>query len=86
MASQDVLLAQANSCFVDEQYEEALVLYNQAANTTTPSADLLLKRSACNSKLFFITGQPLVFANVCPALFIFPIDFVSTILTLLIIG
>eukprot|EP01120_Amphizonella_sp_Union-15-10_P013532 TRINITY_DN6285_c0_g2_i1.p1 TRINITY_DN6285_c0_g2~~TRINITY_DN6285_c0_g2_i1.p1 ORF type:complete len:381 (+),score=93.46 TRINITY_DN6285_c0_g2_i1:67-1209(+) len=45
------LFARANSAFVDENYEEALTLYNSAITSNPTKADYFLKRSFCNYKL-----------------------------------
>lgn len=51
----DDLLAQANSAFVDEQYEKSLSLYTDAIQAGPPTAQLYSKRAANLLKLGQVT-------------------------------
>lgn len=48
--------AEANSLFVDENYEAALKSYTKAVELDQQNVDFLLKRSACQLKLKHLEG------------------------------
>lgn len=48
--------AEANSLFVDENYEAALKSYTKAVELDQQNVDFLLKRSACHLKLKHLEG------------------------------
>jgi suppressor of G2 allele of SKP1 len=49
---------QANSLFIDEQYDAALALYCSAIGAEPANADFYVKRAACLLKLDRFTGMP----------------------------
>lgn len=49
--------AEANSLFVDENYEAALKSYDKAIELDQQNVDYLLKRSACHLKLKHLEGK-----------------------------
>lgn len=52
----DSAYAEANSSFVDENYELALEGYNKAIELDAQNVDYLLKRSACQLRLKHLEG------------------------------
>ena len=54
----DQLFNEANALFVDENYDAALKLYDEAiSKASVPSAEMFIKRSACHMKLDNNTGS-----------------------------
>lgn len=43
--------AEANACFVDEDFQRALTLYDDAIAQDPSNADYCVKRAACHTKL-----------------------------------
>jgi hypothetical protein len=57
MNDAEKLLNEANDLFVDEKYEQALTLYDQALKIDSQNVKALLKRSITNHKLENYTGN-----------------------------
>lgn len=55
--SADDYLQQANSLFVDENFDEALKAYNLAIELDDTNAETFIKRSICNYKLNKFTSK-----------------------------
>ena len=53
------LLIEANTLFVDDNFEEALVKYNKAVDLEPDNVDAYVKRSSCHYRLKNFAGMVL---------------------------
>jgi suppressor of G2 allele of SKP1 len=56
--SAEAIFNKANSAFVDENFTEALELYNTAIEMEPSNPEFYIKRSACHYRLKRFTGKP----------------------------